>query len=204
MISLPRISPSSNSVTAVKQSRGYPKNCSCDLSTRDGVWYRTFSYLTWVNPFGCKARSPSGQFIANLSELSESVAKPIKGGRCCSRWVQASHSSRTAVMLVPTPDDPMSIFKDGSLKPGVYKVQNLGCQTYLEVQEHSRGLCCRPATVLSPEDALVISSHHALVLECLIFLNASQWEFQPLGSGYKIKKVCTAPPLVGYRDGRFS
>ena len=53
------------------------------------------------------------------------------------------------------PDDPMSIFVDGKLKPGTYKVQNLASQTYLEVLEPSKELCCRPASVLSPKDALV-------------------------------------------------
>jgi len=39
-----------------------------------------------------------------------------------------------------------SIFKDGKLKPGVYKIQNIAGQTY--VGEHTRELCCRPATLL--------------------------------------------------------
>lgn len=49
----------------------------------------------------------------------------------------------------------MSIFADGKLKPGTYKVQNLCSETYLEVLESSKELCCRPATVLSANDALV-------------------------------------------------
>ena len=53
-------------------------------------------------------------------------------------------------------DDAMSIFVDGKLKPGTYKIQNLASQTYLEIIEHSKELCCRPATVLAPTDALVI------------------------------------------------
>ena len=53
-------------------------------------------------------------------------------------------------------DDPMSIFVDGKLKPGTYKVQNLASDTYLEVLEPSKELCCRPAAVLTPNDALVI------------------------------------------------
>lgn len=60
--------------------------------------------------------------------------------------------------------DPMSIFADGKLKPGTYKVQNLASDTYLEVLEPSKELCCRPGTVLAPKDALVISNT-PLVLE---------------------------------------
>ena len=58
-------------------------------------------------------------------------------------------------MMVPPTDDPMSIFVDGKLIPGVYKIQNLYCETYLEIVEHSKELCCRPAAALSPQDALV-------------------------------------------------
>ena len=58
-------------------------------------------------------------------------------------------------MLITPPADPMSIFVDGNLNPGVYKVQNLNSQTLLEVSESSRELCCRPTAVLSPKDALV-------------------------------------------------
>jgi hypothetical protein len=60
-----------------------------------------------------------------------------------------------AAMNVSPPDDPMSIFVDGRLKSGVYKIQNLYHQMYLEILEHSKELCCRPATALSPQDALV-------------------------------------------------
>jgi hypothetical protein len=60
-----------------------------------------------------------------------------------------------AAMNVSPPDDPMSIFADGKLRSGVYRIQNLYCQTYLEILEHSKELCCRPATALSPQDALV-------------------------------------------------
>ena len=60
-----------------------------------------------------------------------------------------------ATMMVPPTNDPMSIFVDGMLIPGVYKTQNLYWETYLEIVEHSKELCCRPAAVLSPQDALV-------------------------------------------------
>ena len=62
-------------------------------------------------------------------------------------------------MLIPPTDDPMSIFVDGKLKSGTYKVQNLASQTYLEVLDHSKELCCRIPTVLTPKDALVIQIH---------------------------------------------
>ena len=51
-------------------------------------------------------------------------------------------------MVVTSTNDPASIFKDGKLKPGVYKIQNIVGQTYVDIREHSRELCGRPATVL--------------------------------------------------------
>lgn len=93
-----------------------------------------------------------------------------------------------AVMPPSPKDDPMSIFVDGRLKPGRYKVQNLASQTYLEILEHSKELCCRPATVLSSKDALVISN----ILHGPRMINVAddlQWDFQASDSGYRIKKV---------------
>lgn len=103
---------------------------------------------------------PFHQFIAtDPPELSERKCGGYtykEGG--CHEWTPSTASSPT-VMLTSPPDDPMSIFVDGNLQPGTYKVQNLASQTYLEVLEHSRVICCRPATVLSPKDALVISAY---------------------------------------------
>lgn len=90
-----------------------------------------------------------------------------------------------ATMHTPSLSDPMSIFMGGKLKPGKYKVQNLASKTYLEVLEHSKELCCRPETVLSPEDALLIYNTHSNDHRP----DTSQWGFEASGSGYKIKKV---------------
>jgi len=38
-----------------------------------------------------------------------------------------------------------SILENGKLKPGVYKIQNLAGQTYVEMQESKKELCGRPA-----------------------------------------------------------
>ena len=38
-----------------------------------------------------------------------------------------------------------SIFENGKLKPGFYKIQNLFSETYLDIHRHSREVCCRPA-----------------------------------------------------------
>ena len=41
-----------------------------------------------------------------------------------------------------------SIFKDGKLKPGIYKLQNIVSQTCVDIQEHTRRLYCRPVTAV--------------------------------------------------------
>ena len=48
-------------------------------------------------------------------------------------------------MTFNSPSDSSSIFEGGRLKPGIYKIQNLYSQTYLDIHEHSRETCCRPA-----------------------------------------------------------
>jgi hypothetical protein len=51
-------------------------------------------------------------------------------------------------MAAATANDASSIFEGKKLKPGIYEIQNLYAQTYVDVDEHSRKVCCRPATAL--------------------------------------------------------
>lgn len=51
-----------------------------------------------------------------------------------------------------------SILINGKLKLGIYQIQNLAGQTFVEMQESSRTLCCRPAKALSGGDGLVRST----------------------------------------------
>lgn len=48
-----------------------------------------------------------------------------------------------------------SIFKDGKLKPGIYKIQNIYHETYLDIHRHSKELCCRLAKDLEDGRGLV-------------------------------------------------
>ena len=56
-----------------------------------------------------------------------------------------------------TTSDSLSIFEDGKLKPGIYKIQNLYSRTYVDIHEHSRAVCCRPAVTLEEGGGLVCS-----------------------------------------------
>ena len=41
-------------------------------------------------------------------------------------------------------DSSESIFENGKLKAGIYKIQNLYTECYLDIHEHSRETCCTP------------------------------------------------------------
>ena len=58
-------------------------------------------------------------------------------------------------MTFSSSNEPSSIFEDGKLKPGIYKIQNLYSQTYLDIHEHSKATCGRPAENLEEGRGLV-------------------------------------------------
>jgi len=62
----------------------------------------------------------------------------------------------------------MPIFESGKLKPGIYRIQNIVGQTYVDIREHSKELCCRPATLLEGKGL---------------------WEILPSGPGYTIRRL---------------
>jgi len=67
-----------------------------------------------------------------------------------------------------------SIFQNGKLKPGVYKIQNVRSETYLDLHLHSMELCCRPAKDLAA--------------------NRGLWKIGGFGDGYAIWRVDPGNP----------
>jgi len=65
-----------------------------------------------------------------------------------------------------TLDCPPSIFGDGKLKPGVYKIQNVHTENYLDIHLNSMEVCCRPAKDLEDGRGL--------------------WKIERLGGGYAV------------------
>ena len=61
----------------------------------------------------------------------------------------------TTTMTTTLPSGPPSIFKDGKLKNGIFKIQNLLTGGYVDVEAHSMGVCCRPAKNLEEGRGLV-------------------------------------------------
>ena len=51
-------------------------------------------------------------------------------------------------MTLSSKNDSVSTFNDGKLKPGPYKIQNIASQTYVDIRERPKELCCRPAALL--------------------------------------------------------
>ena len=94
------------------------------------------------------------------------------------------------------PTGPFRIFEDGKLKPGIYKIQNLRSETYLDVLQHSKEVCCRPARDLGAKSGLVRPSLSSSVR----VPDAQKWEIKPLGIGYTIQRVnlTTQPDPFSY------
>jgi hypothetical protein len=58
-------------------------------------------------------------------------------------------------MTLTSTSGSSSVFKDGKLKPGIYKIQNIHTDTYLDIEVSTREVCCRPAKDLGEGRGLV-------------------------------------------------
>ena len=58
-------------------------------------------------------------------------------------------------MTLNSTSDSSSILKDGKLKPGIYKIQSIKTETYLDIEVDTREVCCRPAKDLREGRGLV-------------------------------------------------
>ena len=124
-----------------------------------------------ANSPGCKVRSVQ---LCKFSRLqlfapllfSTALWWPLHCPRKCGRrscWVAilASWFSRCrtcSTMTLHLTSDSPSILENGRLKPGVYKIQNIQSETYLDVEVHTREVCCRPAKNLAEGRGLVCRS----------------------------------------------
>ena len=61
--------------------------------------------------------------------------------------LRATTTPATAMAYNP-PNSSSSIFHDGNLRPGIYKIQNIVSKTYVDIKDHIRELCGRPSTTL--------------------------------------------------------
>jgi len=88
--------------------------------------------------------------------------------------------------------DSCSIFKDGKLKSGIYKIQNILTENYLDIEVHSRQVCCRPAKDLGEGRGLV-----SRYLLCIAHISDNwKWEIKDFGAGYTVKMVSVTADAV--------
>ena len=77
-----------------------------------------------------------------------------------------------------------SIFENGKLKPGIYKIQNIKSEAYLDIEVATREVCCRPAQNLGEGRGFVC--RHLL---SSFVSNDQKWEIKNLGAGYTVQRV---------------
>ena len=85
-----------------------------------------------------------------------------------------------------------SIFKGGKLRPGIYKIKNIRTKTYLDIHEHSKRVCCRPAQKLEDGEGLVRPFSWSMVR----ISDDKKWEIKTLGAGYSIQRVSASLDAV--------
>ena len=81
---------------------------------------------------------------------------------------------------------PTSILQNGKLKAGIYKIQNLRTETYLDIEVHLREVCCRPVKDLGEGRGLV----RPIGISRLLFApDDKKWEIKCFGAGYTVQVV---------------
>ena len=56
----------------------------------------------------------------------------------------------------------MSMFHNGKLNPGIYKIQNIVGETFVDIREYNKELCCRPESVLGEKGQVCQSPAHPI------------------------------------------
>jgi len=119
--------------------------------------------MLWAIPayWDCPDRMPEPGLVFEgaLVQWHKGVA-----GTCCQRVrlynTTAAHVLPVIVLVLTmtftSTSDCLSIFdKDGKLKSGIYKIQSLYNETFVDIQELSRELCCRSGQSLGEGRGLV-------------------------------------------------
>ena len=92
----------------------------------------------------------------------------------------------TLLTMNPHPTGGSSlIFQDGKLKPGIYKIQNVLTETYVDIEISSRIVCSRPAQNLGEGRGLV----RLFLWPVVRVSNDPKWEIKPFGAGYSVQRV---------------
>ena len=103
-------------------------------------------------------------------------------------------------MASDSTNNTLPILKGGKLKWGIYKMRNVLTRTYLDIEEHSRALCSRPAQNLEEGNGMVRLFRWSFVRA----FDDHKWEIKPLGRGYSIQRVSVLIHIqaFAFNDGR--
>jgi hypothetical protein len=98
--------------------------------------------------------------------------KPLGKSRRRCVYKRCGSNTNPAIPLFATMPDNLtrsspSIFENGKIRPGVYKIRNIVSRTFVDTKDHVRELCGRPPTALERGGAQVIpqSTHHTDVTD---------------------------------------
>jgi hypothetical protein len=103
--------------------------------------------------------------------------------------IPRSFSSCSNTMTFTSTNDSVSIFKDRKLWPGIYKIQNVRSQTFVDIREHTKTLCCRPATVLRGKGLVGTCLRSAPTVAVMMILSGkfSLWDLDIPSAGYSVE-----------------
>jgi len=90
-------------------------------------------------------------------------------------------------------DASSSIFQDGQLKPGIYKIRNTVSKTYVATKGEPRQLCGRPSTCLVSGEGEVRPLHDLspMQLRTEIVGNPATWpRVHDSKGGYQLRPTC--------------
>ena len=91
-------------------------------------------------------------------------------------------------MTSTSTNDFASIFKDGKLRPGIYKIQNVYSKTYVDIREHAKELCGRPDAVLKGKGLVSLRLRLAptVTLTTIFSGKFSLWDLDIPYAGYNV------------------
>ena len=79
---------------------------------------------------------------------TKSVAGAYIYAGCASTATSQTTTTLAPAMVYNSRETGNSIFQDGRLKPGTYKIRNIVSKTFVDIKDDLRELCGRPSTAL--------------------------------------------------------
>ena len=100
------------------------------------------------------------RLVDRSGETNRRDENPLMSAPATASVKRGGHNDQITLLIassatMTTTSGSSSIFKDGKLKPGIYKIQNLKPEYYLDVRTHSMEVCCRAERDLEEGRGLV-------------------------------------------------